>query len=288
MDFVTLSNGVTLPAVGFGTYKSTDLYGQPVLETALACGYRSFDTATLYRNEAFLGNAIAVSGVPRTSLFLSSKVPQNDLGYDRAMYYFDQTLSMLQTDYLDLYLIHWPMEERNSPAWKQQDLDTWHALEALYAQGAVRAIGVCNFLPHHLLNLFSSANVMPMVDQIEFHPGYTQQFLVDFCQKHGILLEAWSPMGRGRLLQMPMMQQMAQTYGKSVAQLCIRFALQSGLVPFPKSSNAQRMTENLDVFDFVLSDEDMSRLSSLPQCGWSGKHPDFNRWAPELQSPTVV
>ena len=284
MEFVKLDNGVLMPVIGFGTYKATDFYGQQVLEEALACGYRSFDTATLYRNEGALGHAIAASGFPRTSLFLSSKVPQNDLGYDQAKYYFDQTLSALQTDYLDLYMIHWPMEDRSSLSWQQKDLETWRALEELYDQGSVRAIGVCNFLPHHLMNLFSSANEKPMVNQIEFHPGYTQQYLVNFCRQHGILLEAWSPIGRGKMHQIPVLQQMAKKYGKTVAQLCIRFAIQTGLVPLPKSSHPQRMRENLNVFDFTISEEDMSRLSTLPQCGWSGKHADFTRWAPELQS----
>jgi len=285
MEYVTLANGVSMPVLGFGTYKSTERFGQRTLETALACGYRSFDTAALYRNEGELGDALAASGLARRTVFLSSKVPQDDLGYDQAMTHFERTLSLLRTDYLDLYLIHWPTERRGSDEWRREDSDTWRALEKLYEQGAVRAIGVSNFLPHHLLHLFTSARVAPSVNQIEFHPGYTQWYLVEFCRKHEIFPEAWSPMGRGRLLRVSLLERMAGRYGKSAAQLCVRFALQSGLAALPKASTAQHMRENLDVFDFTISEEDMSRLSTLPQCGWSGKHADFGRWAPELSPP---
>lgn len=190
----------------------------------------------------------------------------------------------LKTDYLDLCLIHWPAEERHSDAWRQLDRDTWRAMERLYDEGVLRAIGVSNFLPHHLLNLFASANIRPMVNEIEFHPGYTQPYVTEFCRKNGIVLEGWSPIGRGRLLRLPLLREMGARYGKSPAQLCIRFALQSGVLPLPKSSSRARMLENLDVFDFTLSEEDFSRLATLPQVGWSGKHPDFERWAPELEA----
>ena len=270
--------------IGFGTYHATDELGQSVLEEALRCGYRSFDTAVLYRNEEMLGAAIEASGVPRERLFLASKVPQNDLGYDRLLYHAEQSMRRMKTDYLDLYLIHWPAEERHSDAWRQLDRDTWRAMERLYDEGVLRAIGVSNFLPHHLLNLFASANIRPMVNEIEFHPGYTQPYVTEFCRKNGIVLEGWSPIGRGRLLRLPLLQEMGARYGKSPAQLCIRFALQSGVLPLPKSSSRARMLENLDVFDFTLSEEDSSRLATLPQVGWSGKHPDFERWAPELEA----
>ena len=278
------SNGVRIPMIGFGTYHATDELGQSVLEEALRCGYRSFDTAVLYRNEEMLGAAIEASGVPRERLFLASKVPQNDLGYDRLLYHAEQSMRRMKTDYLDLYLIHWPAEERHSDAWRQLDRDTWRAMERLYDEGVLRAIGVSNFLPHHLLNLFASANIRPMANEIEFHPGYTQPYVTEFCRKNGIVLEGWSPIGRGRLLRLPLLQEMGARYGKSPAQLCIRFALQSGVLPLPKSSSRARMLENLDVFDFTLFEEDFSRLATLPQVGWSGKHPDFERWAPELEA----
>ena len=265
MNDAVLSNGVRIPMIGFGTYHATDELGQSVLEEALRCGYRSFDTAVLYRNEEMLGAAVEASDVPRERLFLASKVPQNDLGYDRLLYHAEQSMRRLKTDYLDLCLIHWPAEERHSDAWRQLDRDTWRAMERLYDEGVLRAIGVSNFLPHHLLNLFASANIRPMVNEIEFHPGYTQPYVTEFCRKNGIV-------------------EMGARYGKSPAQLCIRFALQSGVLPLPKSSSRARMLENLDVFDFTLSEEDFSRLATLPQVGWSGKHPDFERWAPELEA----
>ena len=178
-----LSNGVRIPMIGFGTYHATDELGQSVLEEALRCGYRSFDTAVLYRNEEMLGAAVEASDVPRERLFLASKVPQNDLGYDRLLYHAEQSMRRLKTDYLDLCLIHWPAEERHSDAWRQLDRDTWRAMERLYDEGVLRAIGVSNFLPHHLLNLFASANIRPMVNEIEFHPGYTQPYVTEFCRK---------------------------------------------------------------------------------------------------------
>ena len=192
--------------IGFGTYHATDELGQSVLEEALRCGYRSFDTAVLYRNGEMLGAAIEASGVPRKTLFLASKVPQNDLGYDRLLYHAEQSMRRLKTDYLDLYLIHWPAEERHSDAWRQLDRDTWRAMERLYDEGVLRAVGVSNFLPHHLLNLFASANIRPMVNEIEFHPGYTQPYVTEFCRKNGIVLEGWGPIGRGRLLCLPLLQ----------------------------------------------------------------------------------
>lgn len=275
-----LKNGTAIPCIGFGTYKSTELYGQSVIEKALLNGYRHLDTATLYQNEKLIGHAVAASGIRRSDLFLASKVPQNDLGYDQAMYHFENSLKLLQTDYLDLYLIHWPMEDRNSTTWPQEDRAAWKALEELYTQGAVHAIGVCNFLPHHLLNLFAVANVIPMVNQLEFHPGYIQYATVEFCRKYGIQLEAWSPLGRGRILKEPLLLQLAEKYQKSVAQICIRFALQNDIIPLPKASSGERMRENLNVFDFELSPEDMSRLMTLPEIGWSGKHPDRARVTP--------
>lgn len=284
MDYAELSNGTYIPQIGFGTYHAADNHGQSVLEEALLCGYRSFDTAVLYKNESLLGAAVQVSGLPRQSLFLASKVPQNDLGYDRLLYHVEQSMQRLQTDYLDLYMIHWPAEERHTEAWRRLDRETWRAMERLYEQGVLRAIGVSNFMPHHLLSLFATANIRPMVNELEFHPGYTQDYAVDFCQRNDIVIEGWSPIGRGKLLKLPLLQEMSVRYGKSPAQICIRFALQRNVLPLPKSTTRERMLENLDVFDFKLSEDDISRLATLPQAGWSGKHPDFERWAPELET----
>lgn len=276
MEKFTLSNGVEIPAVGYGTYLTSEK-DDGTVAAALAAGYRHFDTASFYGTEQALGDALKASGVPREELFLTSKLWKDEMGYENALAAFERSLQKLGTDYLDLYLIHWPRPDDLTAEWRQLDRDTWRALEDLYRAGRVRAIGVSNFLPHHLRSLMKTAEVMPMVNQIEFHPGYPQTYTVEFCKAHGILPEAWSPLGRTRVLQDERLVGIAAKYGKSVAQLCVRFALQCGVAPLPKSSSPARMQANLDVFDFVISDEDMDRILTLPQFGWSGQHPDYPR-----------
>lgn len=276
MENFTLSNGVEIPAVGYGTYLTSEK-DDGTVAAALAAGYRHFDTASFYGTEQALGDALKASGVPREELFLTSKLWKDEMGYKNALAAFERSLQKLGTDYLDLYLIHWPRPDDLTAEWRQLDRDTWRALEDLYRAGRVRAIGVSNFLPHHLRSLMKTAEVMPMVNQIEFHPGYPQTYTVEFCKAHGILPEAWSPLGRTRVLQDERLAGIAAKYGKSVAQLCVRFALQCGVAPLPKSSSPARMQANLDVFDFVISDEDMDRILTLPQFGWSGQHPDYPR-----------
>ena len=274
MEKFTLSNGVEIPAVGYGTYLTSEK-DDGTVAAALAAGYRHFDTASFYGTEQALGDALKAAGVPREELFLTSKLWKDEMGYENALAAFERSLQKLGTDYLDLYLIHWPRTDDLTAEWRQLDRDTWRALEELYRAGRVRAIGVSNFLPHHLRSLMKTAEVMPMVNQIEFHPGYPQTYTVEFCKAHGILPEAWSPLGRTRVLQDERLAGIAAKYGKSVAQLCVRFALQCGVAPLPKSSSPARMQANLDVFDFVISDEDMDRILTLPQFGWSGLHPDY-------------
>ena len=276
MEKFTLSNGVEIPAVGYGTYLTSEK-DDGTVAAALAAGYRHFDTASFYGTEQALGDALKASGVPREELFLTSKLWKDEMGYENALAAFERSLQKLGTDYLDLYLIHWPRTDDLTAEWRQLDRDTWRALEELYRAGRVRAIGVSNFLPHHLRNLMETAEIAPMVNQIEFHPGYPQTWNVEFCKAHGILPEAWSPLGRTRVLQDERLAGIAAKYSKTVAQLCVRFALQCGVVPLPKSSSPARMQANLDVFDFVISDEDMDRILTLPQFGWSGLHPDYPR-----------
>lgn len=276
MEKFTLSNGVEIPAVGYGTYLTSEK-DDGTVAAALEAGYRHFDTASFYGTEQALGEALKAAGVPREELFLTSKLWKDEMGYENALAAFERSLQKLGTDYLDLYLIHWPRPDDLTAEWRQLDRDTWRALEDLYRAGRVRAIGVSNFLPHHLRSLMKTAEVMPMVNQIEFHPGYPQTYTVEFCKAHGILPEAWSPLGRTRVLQDERLAGIAAKYGKSVAQLCVRFALQCGVAPLPKSSSPARMQANLDVFDFVISDEDMDRILTLPQFGWSGLHPDYPR-----------
>ena len=271
-----LSNGVSIPAVGFGTYKATER-DSAVLSAAIAQGYRHFDTASFYGNEAALGRAVAESGLPRDDFFLTSKLWKTEMGCDAALRAFDATLDRLGTDYLDLYLIHWPRPDLELEDWAALDLETWRALEALYQSGRVRAIGVSNFLPRHLEPLLASASVAPMVDQLEFHPGYIQEEAVAFCQAHGILVEAWSPLGRNRLAGHPLLSRLAEAHCVSPAQICLRFALQQGVLPLPKSSSPERMAENRDLCSFSLTEDEMAALRAMPQAGWSEEHPDRPR-----------
>ena len=233
MESFTLSNGVEIPAVGYGTYLTSGK-DDGTVAAALAAGYRHFDTASFYGTEQALGDALKAAGVPRSELFLTSKLWKDEMGYENALAAFERSLQKLGTDYLDLYLIHWPRTDDLTAEWRQLDRDTWRALEELYRAGRVRAIGVSNFLPHHLRNLMETAEIAPMVNQIEFHPGYPQTWNVEFCKVHGILPEAWSPLGRTRVLQDERLAGIAAKYGKTVAQLCVRFALQCGVVPLPK------------------------------------------------------
>lgn len=273
-DTFTLKNGYQIPCVGFGTWQT------PAGETAvmavreaIQAGYRHIDTAAVYKNEVGVGEGIRTSGIPREELFVTSKVWNAQRGYEKTLAAFEKTLSDLQLDYLDLYLIHWPASASQYADWEQINRETWRAMTELYKAGKIRAIGVSNFLPHHLHALMET-EVPPMVDQIEFHPGQMQEETVAFCKDHGIVVEAWSPLGTGRMLGDPMLQETAARYGKSVAQLCIRWALQNGILPLPKSITPSRIRENTQVFDFVITDEDMAAIDGRGYFGGSGQHPD--------------
>lgn len=276
-DCYTLSNGVKIPCVAFGTYKAADGKSTEIIQTALKTGYRYFDTASFYGTETFLRDAIRESGVDRKECFLASKLWKDEMGYENAKAALARTLENLGTDYLDLYLIHWPLPTPDSKNWRELDRETWRALEELYQEGKIRAIGLSNFLPHHIDNLLETCEIKPMVDQLEFHPGYTQEAAVRYCQERDILVQAWSPIGRGRVLEDPMMSEMAEKYHVSAAQICLRYALQRGIVPLPKSSSEERMRQNQEIFHFEISKEDMCRIDTMPQTGWSGEHPDRER-----------
>ncbi len=273
----TLGNGVEIPAVGFGTYKTVNGQDETVICEAIRQGYRHFDTASFYFNEEAVGKAVKESGIPRDEFFITSKVWRDQLGYESTLREFEKSCEKLGTDYLDLYLIHWPRPADLNAEWKDLDVETWKAMEELYRAKKVRAIGVSNFLPHHLNNLLERTSIIPTVNQLEFHPGYMQKAAVDFSQRLGIQVEAWSPIGRARVLQEPILAELAFKYEVSAAQICIRFALQCGVLPLPKSSSPDRMRQNLEVFDFQIEDDDMHRLMTLPQLGWSGEHPDRER-----------
>ncbi len=273
-DTFELNNGIGNPCLGFGTFKSADGKSAEVLKMAIDAGYRYFDTASFYGTEPYLAEAIEDSGIKREEFFITSKAWKTEMGYRQVKQAFEKSLENLRTDYLDMYLIHWPLPEEGYTDWKKLDIETWTALEELYDAGKVKAIGVSNFLPHHIENLLQNCRIKPAVDQIEFHPGYTQEMTVEYCKNHQILVQAWSPIGRSVLLGNAMLQEIAGHYQVSVAQLCIRYALQRGIVPLPKSSSAERMKQNQDVFGFEISREDMFRMGTMAQTGWSGQHPD--------------
>lgn len=270
----TLANGVEIPSLGFGTWRMEEgPETQAAVEDALAQGYRHIDTAAFYQNEKSVGRAVRASGLKREEVFVTSKVWNQDRGYEKTLAAFDRTMENLGLDYLDLYLIHWPAAAHQYDNWEEVNRQTWRALVELYRAGRVKAIGVSNFLPHHLRALLES-EVVPMVDQIEFHPGCQQKETLACCREHGILVEAWSPLGRGRVLGEPLLKELGQKYGKSPAQICLRWCLDQGVLPLPKSVTPARIQENLDVFDFALSPEDLARMAALPPFGGSGHDPD--------------
>lgn len=276
-DTYTLNNGVKIPCVAFGTYKAAQGDNVEILKMAIECGYRYFDTASFYGTEEYLGQAIKESGIPREEFFITSKMWKDEMGYEGAKEAYSRSLKNLKTDYLDLYLIHWPLPTPGCETWKTLDVETWKALEELYEEGKVKAIGLSNFLPHHIENLLENCRIKPMVDQLEFHPGYSQAVAVRYCKDHEIQVQAWSPIGRGRVLEDEMIVKLASKYGVSPAQICLKYALQKGVIPLPKSSSAERMRQNQDLFSFEISKEDMYRIDTMPQTGWSGEHPDRER-----------
>ena len=276
-DTYTLSNGVKVPCIAFGTYKAAEGNSADIIAAAIEEGYRYFDSASFYETEEYIAEAIQRSGLPREDFFIATKLWKEEMGYEETLAAFERSSQKLNTDYIDLYLIHWPKPTHDYEGWKQLNIDTWKAFEKLYKEGKVRAIGVSNFLPHHLDNLFENCEIKPMVDQIEYHPGYTQEATVQYCKQHDILVQAWSPIARGRILQDVTLIEMAEKYSVSVAKLALRFCIQNDVLPLPKASSKERMRENMDLFDFEISDEDMKRLNTLPQIGWSGEHPDRER-----------
>lgn len=271
----TLNNGVIIPEIGFGTWQTPD--GETAVkavQSALENGYRHIDTAAIYGNEKSIGQAIADSGIDRNELFLTSKLWNSERGYESTLKAFEKTLSDLQTDYLDLYLIHWPANAKQFSDWKQKNADTWRAFEKLYHDGKIKAIGISNFMVHHLEALLETATVTPVINQIEYHPGYLQPEVVAFCKERDILIEAWSPLGTGKMLNDPTLFEIAAHYSVSVAQLCIRWCLQNGTLPLPKSITPERIKQNLEVYHFEISENDMKRIDALPYIGGSGLLPD--------------
>jgi diketogulonate reductase-like aldo/keto reductase len=255
---IILNNGVEMPQLGFGVWQVPDDEAEQAVATALEAGYRSIDTAAIYGNEEGTGKAIASSGVPRADLFVTTKLWNGDQGYDSTLRAFDTSLDKLGLEYVDLYLIHWPLPSKGAY------VDTYKAFEKLYADGRAKAIGVSNFLPDHLEQLLKATSVVPAVNQIELHPHLQQQAAREFHAEHGIATEAWSPLGSGKgLLEVPAIVAIARKHERTPAQVVLRWHLQLGNIVIPKSVTPSRIKENIEVFDFALDDEDISAISAL-------------------------
>ncbi|GAA4223399.1 diketogulonate reductase-like aldo/keto reductase [Streptosporangium album] len=268
---ITLNNGVSMPQLGFGVFQVPEEETARAVTTALDAGYRSVDTATAYGNERAVGQALAASGLPREELFVTTKLWNSDQGYDSTLSAFDASLAKLGLDQLDLYLIHWPTPARDLYG------ETWKAMEKLLTDGRVRAIGVSNFQPAHLTRLIEEGGVVPAVNQIELHPGLQQAELRGFHARHGIVTEAWSPLAQGAALKDPLITGIAGRYGKTPAQVVLRWHVQLGNVVIPKSVTPARIRENIDVFDFALTDDDMAAIARLDEGDRTGPDPDtFN------------
>lgn len=254
-----LNNGISIPQLGLGVWQESDDEAEFSVAEAIEAGYRLFDTAAMYRNEEGVGRAIKRSIVPREELFITTKLWNTDHGYEAAMKAFDESLSRLGLDYIDLYLIHWP-----TPA-RELYVETWQALEELYASGRVRAIGVSNFMPEHLDTLLKAAEVIPAVNQIEVHPDFQQHKLTRYCRSKGMAVESWSPLGGtgSGLLYDQIVHDIASLHNKTPAQVILRWHIQSGFIAIPKSVHVERIEENIDIFDFELSDVDMKELAIL-------------------------
>ncbi len=277
---VTLSNGVGIPVVGFGTWQSPsgETAYRAVLE-ALRCGYRHIDTATAYGNEESVGEALKdyleESGEKRESLFITTKLANPDHGYERAKAAIDKSLSALGLDYIDLYLIHWPNPIAFRSEWREIDRECWRAMEEAYRAGKILALGLSNFWPHHIDNILEEAEIMPVVNQIKFCPGINQKEVADYSRDKNMVLEAYSPMGTGGMFKNDTMTALSEKYGRSIAQLCIRYALQSGYIPLPKSVTPERIEENTHVFDFEIADEDMALIAAVdPEGIAAARNPD--------------
>lgn len=258
-----LYNGMEMPCLGLGTYQSKDAVAAAAVKSAMEMGYRLIDTAAAYGNERGVGQGIRICGVPREEIFVTSKLRNAAHGYKATLEAFEMTLERLGLRYLDLYLIHWPNPIQYRSTWKETTIGTWKAFEELYRAGRIHAIGVSNFMPHHIEMLKDCCEIKPMVNQLRLCPGVTQKEVVDYCKANEIQVEAYSPFGTGMIFKVPEMKALASRYGKSVSQICLRWSLQMGWIPLPKSTNPVRMKENTEVFDFELAPADVEFIANL-------------------------
>ena len=266
-----LNNGIEIPSIAFGTWKFLDNEEtSQIINNAITNGYRYIDTASAYGNEASIGRGIKQSGIDRQSIVIGGKLWNDDRGYEKTIKACYKTIETLNCEYLDVYLIHWPASKAVHDNWKEINNETWKAMEYLYESGLVKAIGVCNFKVNQLESLIEKAKIKPMINQVEFHPGVMQKEILEFCKRNSILVEAWSPLGSGKLIKKEQLKEIASKYNKDVAQICIKWCIQNGTLPIPKTSDTDRMKSNLNVFDFTIGKEDMEYLNNLPYMAGSG------------------
>lgn len=271
MEYVKLNNGIEMPYLGIGTWQITDRdLMKEIIKYAYNEGYRLIDTAAAYSNEISIAKAITETGIPRNELILSDKVWNTNRGYKEVQEACRTSLKKLKTDYLDVYLIHWPAASKLHSDWVEINADTWRGMERLLHDGLVRTIGVCNFKRQHLEKLEDTVTIMPMINQIEFHPGMLQSDIYEYCVSRDIILEGSSPLGNGQVLSNAIIKEIAHNYRKTPAQICIRWAIQKNIVVIPKTIKIDRLKENKDVFDFEISIEDIERIDRLPYCGGLG------------------
>ena len=277
--YYKLNSGYAIPAVGFGTWQSEPEKTAAAVQTAIECGFRHIDTASLYRNEKEVGEGVAAAlkagGLRREDIFVTTKVWNSERGYGRTLRSFEQSISSLGMEYVDLFLIHWPAVPSQYECWKELNLETWRAMEKLVGDGRVRSIGVSNFMPRHLEPLLDSCRILPAVNQIEYHPGWTQPECVEFCKKHGILVEAWSPLANGDALKNESLIAMAEKYGVSVSQLVLNWVAANGVIPLSKSVTPSRIMENAQAFDFVIAEEDLRSITAITEPMGKRRNPDL-------------
>ena len=266
---VDLLDGNTIPKLGLGVYKVDNDLAAPLVSHALTNGYRLIDTASMYENEVGVGRGIVDSGVPRDQVQVATKFWMDDLGYENTLKAFDKSLKLLGLDYLDFYLIHWPAPKRGLLY-----VDSWRAMEKLKNEGLVRSIGVCNFHTHHVDEILKVAEHKPVLNQVELHPWLTQDKVLEYDNSHSILTQAWSPLARGKILEEDMLAELAKSHGKSVAQIVLRWHIQRGVAVIPKSNSMDRITENMNVFDFELSEQEIVSISSLNSNFRTGVDPE--------------